>query len=278
MNEIIVIPTRGRWNLTLTCDRMPKAWRKKIVIVCPHSEAQKHADIRPWATVLAQPDKDMTIAAKRAWIMEYFNTSREKCKIVMFDDDLQFFVKRNDNPKKLRQSTELDVDHYLKEIFAKLSKDVPHAGFGSRLFNNNKEPGWHGPARMQYVLGYYLPVVVGACELGRIETREDMDYTLQLLRAGYTNEVCESFVVEQANGYAANGGCSGQRTTESSDRDAERLAELHPGYVRVVLKQYKNHPRKEVACRWAAALADGKKRREAESGSAQARTGRKKAG
>jgi hypothetical protein len=115
------------------------------------------------------------------------------------------------------------------------------------------------PDRMMLALGYYLPVVMREAELGRIETREDMDVALQLLRRGHPNAVCHTFVVGQEGaGYAASGGCTGQRTTEASNRDAHRLAELHPGYVRVVERDYKSSvPRAEVVCSWAKALRDG---------------------
>lgn len=253
----IVIPTRGRWDLKLTCDRLPPAWKDRVDIVCPEREYKRHKDVRPWANVIIQMDIEMTIAKKRAFIMEAWPSDR----IVMMDDDLQFFVKVEGDHRKLRTAEHEDVDRYLRELEDKLSSKLPHAGFGSRLFNNNKLPGWHGPTRMQYVLGYYLPTVRRHCELGRIETREDMDYTLQLLRAGLPNEVCDTLVVEQTRGYGAKGGCHGQRTTEAGDADARRLAELHPGYVRVVQKQYAGHPRDEVVCRWAAALASAGKGR-----------------
>lgn len=253
----IIIPTRGRYDLTLTCDRLPKELRGHVDIVCPEKEAHRHRDIRPWAHVVVQPDPDFTIAAKRAWIMLNWESDR----IVMLDDDLNFFVKRDEDPKKLRKAELADISGWFSALERKLSKDVPHAGFGSRLFNNAKEPGWQTAKRMQYVLGYYLPIVRKVCEFGRIETREDMDYTLQLLRAGYPNEVCHTIAVEQSNEYGARGGCSGQRTTESSDRDCQKLADFHPGLVRVVQKDYKGNPRSEVVVRWEAALREGQERR-----------------
>lgn len=253
----IIIPTRGRWDLKLTCDALPRGLRDRIYIVCPSSEARRHADVRPWAQVVVQPDDKMTIAAKRAWIMREWQFND---KIVMLDDDLRFFVKRDD-PKKLRSAEPEDIVQWFDELERTLCETVPHAGFGSRLFNNAKPPGWQQAKRMQYVLGYYLPVVRRECDLsGRIETREDMDYVLQLLRKGYPNAVCHTIAVEQSNEYGARGGCSGQRSTASSDADAERLSQLHPGLVRVVQKNYDGHPRKEVVVRWEAALREGQER------------------
>jgi hypothetical protein len=266
----IVIPTRGRSDLKLTCDALPKSMRDRIFLVCPSTEVNRHRDIRPWATLVKQPDDSMTIAAKRAWIMREWKGAD---RIVMLDDDLRFFVKRDGEPTRLRGAEDADVTYWFGQLESKLTASVPHAGFSSRLFNNAKPPGWERAKRMQYVLGYFLPTVREHCDLsGRIETREDMDYVLQLLEKGYPNEVCFSIAVEQSNDYGARGGCHGQRTTASSDADAEQLAQLHPGIVRVVQKDYKGNPRKEVVVRWEAALRSGKERMQHGSGSAEART------
>jgi hypothetical protein len=109
---------------------------------------------------------------------------------------------------------------------------------------------------MIYSLGYYLPKVVEECELGRIETREDMDVTLQLLRKGYPNAVWHTTVANQRK-YNAPGGATNERTVESMNADAYKLARLHPGYVRVDDKRYKTSvPRLEVHCSWKKALQD----------------------
>jgi len=98
-------------------------------------------------------------------------------------------------------------------------------------------------------LGYNVPIVKRECELGRIETREDMDYTLQLLRKGFPNIVFFNLCVDQK--YNSPGGASLERTVESSNADAEKLATLHPGFVRITEKKYKSSlPRKEVVCSW----------------------------
>lgn len=255
----IVVPTRGRWDMKLTSDILPKSWRDRIDIVCPEKEAVRHTDYRSWAHVVVQPDPDMTIAAKRAWIMKTWSSE----KIVMMDDDLMTWsMKREDNPAKLRMAKTEDVEAALAELEKIISPETPHAGFGTRLMNNRRPPGWH-VGRMQYVLGYHLPTIRKHCELGRIETREDMDYTLQLLRKGFPCAVSNDCCVEQKS-YGSKGGCYGQRTTEASDSDARKLAELHPGYVRVVQKEYKNHPRLEVVCQWGRALADGQERLKSE--------------
>lgn len=259
----IYIPTRGRTGRQITLRHLAGTkLRDKVTIVCPSDEAASFRLIYPWLEVLEQADDDFTIAKKREWIMRLASEQGHE-KIVMFDDDLHFYVRREDKPDRLRYTKASDIEFWLSELEQKLSEETPHAGFGARQGNNNREAGWQTPDRMMLALGYHLPTVLREVELGRIETREDMDVALQLLRKGYPNAVCHTFVVGQEGaGYAATGGCSGQRTTEASNADAHRLAELHPGYVRVVERAYRSSvPRAEVVCSWAKALRDGTRSR-----------------
>lgn len=276
----IVIPTLGRVGRQQTLRWIPKTWMKHTTVVCPEEEIGRHegvvshdvknGDVAGMPNFLAQPGR-MTIAQKRAWIMDQKWDSSGK--ILMLDDDLQFYVRRDDVPDRLRYAKYTDTVDYLDQLENILSPEVPHAGFGVRQGNQNNPAGWHGPGRMMLALGYHLPTVLKVCELGRIEHREDFDYALQLLRAGYPNKICHTFVVGQG-GYNSKGGCSepGNRTLEKSNEDAEKLARLHPGYVTTVQKSYKNSPRIEVICRWKKALEHGTQRRAAADGGAEAGT------
>jgi hypothetical protein len=94
-----------------------------------------------------------------------------------------------------------------------------------------------------------------------MDTREDMDYTLQLLRKGYRNLVGYRLVVDQQ--FAKAGGMTSERTIEKSDKDAERLARRYPGVVEVQQKQYKESvPRKEVRVAWRKAFVSKNSRPE----------------
>jgi hypothetical protein len=251
----IIIPTRGRIDRQLTLQSLPGELRKQTTLVCPEAEAVPLA-CRWDVQIVVQPDPNMTIAAKRAWIMrECLRNGYDK--IIMLDDDLTFSTRRSEHDTALRSIRGEELIPEFQRIEDKLGPEYPHVGFGQRQGNNRVKPGWQSPARMTYSLGYYLPIVVRECELGRIETREDMDITLQLLRKGYPNAVWNTTVTDQ-RGYDAPGGCTDERTIESSNADADRLAELHPGYVRVVEKAYKaSVPRKEVVCQRQKALQDG---------------------
>lgn len=263
---LIVIPTRNRVGKQLTLDSLTVGLRAKTVLVCPESEVRRHTGrVDDSVELLAQPDENFTIAQKRKWIVEHFHRKKVQ-KIIMLDDDLRFYCKRDDDPKLIRQAEKSDVDRWFGELFEVLSPEIPHDSIHSRMGSQQWTHGWR-TGRAMYVLGYYLPIVAKRAVFGRIETREDMDVTLQLLSAGYPNAVCTSFISEQRAGWGGGvgntiGGCDGQRTIKSSDADADRLAELHPGLVRVVEKQYRaSVPRKEVVCAWGNALRDGQQRR-----------------
>jgi hypothetical protein len=69
-------------------------------------------------------------------------------------------------------------------------------------------------------------------EHGRVEIMEDFDLNLQMLRAGYSSAVLYKY----ANGQGetnAPGGCSTFRTLELHNRNVAKLAELHPGFVKL---------------------------------------------
>lgn len=264
MQMRIIIPTRGRTNGQLTLSWLPKELREHTTLVCPKREHfTLTADLYRGEEVVIQPDPTWKIAAKRQWIMEEW-ARRGYEKIIMLDDDLRFSTRISETDWHLRESKGKELIPEFERIENRLGEEFPHAGFGPRQGNDRlKDVGWHSPGKMCYTLGYYLPVVLKEVELNRIDTREDMDVTLQLLRKGYPDAIWNTTVVDQRK-YDAPGGASSERTVESSDADAERLAQLHPGYVSVTYRKYEaSKKRKEVICQWQKAYEDGKKYREA---------------
>jgi hypothetical protein len=259
----LIIPTRGRTDQQHTLQQLPGELRKQTSLVCPKDEASSldHLYKSDGVEIVIQPDPDWTIARKRKWIIEEYHRVGHD-KIMMLDDDLTFSTRRSPEGTGLRVIRGEELIPEFERIGAKLGPEFPHAGFGPRLHNDKKEAGWEVTgARNIYSLGYYLPIVVRECVLGRIETREDMDLTLQLLRKGYHNAVWQTTVVNQLQ-YDGPGGATNERTIERSDADCYKLKRLHPGYVRVVQKDYTDSvPRKEVKVQWKKALEDGLRER-----------------
>jgi hypothetical protein len=261
MDMQIIIPTHGRSNSQLTTTWLSKNLRKRTTLVCPKREAWALEALGDDLRIVTQPNAEWKIAEKRKWIMNEW-ASRGYDKIIMLDDDLRFATRVSDTDWHLREVTKDELELEFNRIEEKLGPEFPHAGFGMRQGNNVvTEPGWKTPAKQVCTLAYYLPIVLKECELGRIETREDMDVTLQLLRKGYPNAVWENTVCDQRE-FGATGGCSIWRTIESTNADALQLANLHPGYVRVSERSYKaGINRLEVTISWKKALEDGMRER-----------------
>jgi hypothetical protein len=267
MDMQIIIPTRGRTNQQLTLQSFNSELRRHTTLVCPKKEVFKLGGLSDDIRVVAQPDPDWTIAQKRKWIIqEWFIQKIDK--IIMLDDDLRFATRISETDWKLKEIRGEELCQEFERLSGKLGEFYPHVGFGPRQGNNTlEEVGWKTPGRMCYSLGYFLPVVMAECELGRIETREDMDMTLQLLRKGYPNAVWQTTVNDQRK-FDAPGGATLERTIERSNEDARKLARLHAGYVSVTEKKYKSSgeggaysSRLEVIVQWKKAFEDGVSKR-----------------
>lgn len=241
----IFIPTRGRVDRQLTWHALPAKLRANTWIVCPREEAAALHEYT--SNVLIEPKAITGIAEKRAWMMKTCDTD----KLVMLDDDLNFYAR---GPEGLLKK--YGTDKVVCEAFAWLEKILDkyaHASISPRLGNNRVEGDFATTTRMMHLLAYHVPTALANVKFNRVMFREDFDYTLQLLRKGYDNIVRYDVCVSPSP-HDAKGGCSIYRTVENSNLEAEKLAALHPGLVRVVEKSYKGIPRKEVIVQWKKAL------------------------
>jgi len=247
----IVIPSYRRMPRQSTLGYLPPDWCLRTTLVLDEHDTKLKSlyDIRG-AAILTHPPEIDTIAKKRAWIIQ----QPQFKKIVMFDDDLRFAVRTGEGTK-LRQATIEDLSNRLESLETCLNSII-HAGWSARQGNNNCKYDEVINTRMTFTLGYRCDkirelVADNKVELGRVRTREDMELTVQLLKLGYPNKVDFTIAADQVAGYAAKGGCSEERSVESSNADAEQFAALHPGFVKVVEKKYQGSiNRKEVIVQW----------------------------
>lgn len=251
----LVIPTFRRINSQTTFRNLPDSLKSNVIFVVDQQDYNELSILPEFsvAKFRVRPPEVKGIAKKRAWILETF---REK-KIIMLDDDLSFEVR--DGKGSTRAATPEDIGYWLKALWDKLD-EYAHAGFSVRRHNDKLPSGWIENSRMQCVLGYRPAIMRKHCELGRIETREDFDYTLQLLQKGFPNTICTEILFSQK--INAPGGISTYRTVESSNMEALQLQNLHPGIVKAVERQYKTQKdsfgtRTEVICYWKKAYEKG---------------------
>ena len=253
----VIIPTYRRLDAQRSFKCLPPNWQKRTVFIVDRQDAkgleERFGDTG--AEFVVHPKGIKTIAAKRAWIF----SQKKWEKVIMLDDDLRMDALHG---TKMLKALFGDVDNAFKLMEAKL-EEYMHGGFSARRgVQTAVEKGieWRYNFRAMYSLAYRTSIVRKHCELGRINHREDLDYTLQLLRKGFKNAVYSRLCVDEAAGYDAPGGvnAAGERSLEASNADARRLAELHPGLVDVVERTYKGSARVnkefdrrlEVICHW----------------------------
>jgi len=267
----IVIPTHGRVLKQTTLGALPASLREEVLLVASSEGAaiELRANHKLKArNVKVAPVK--TIADKRQWILENI-----KDDVFMMDDDMVFYSRPAANVRdfngrwKAREGFKtLSLDYVtpsgVKNLFTDLEDELTssYAAVGiSRRFGNDLEEldCKTGANRLMHAFGYDRKTLLGLkFKFNAVQFREDFHMALTLLRAGYPSLQRYDWCVAPG-AYGAPGGCSAERTVEASDKAADALAALHPGFVRVVQKDYKGTPRKEVVVSWKKALEAGQR-------------------
>lgn len=206
--------------------------------------------------VVAVPDAIRTLAPTRDWII---HSMPGDDKVVFMDDDLHFAVRRGDDRTRFRQPESEDLRMMLRAMDRALDQ-YPMVGIGAREGGNRVTAEFVFNSRIMRVLAFrrsYLknkmltfhPMVV----------MEDFHINLQILRSGADTCILNNWVSNQAGGSDAPGGCSTYRSDAVQTASAHKLAQLHPGFVRVVQKQTKTawggKTRTDVVVQWKQARA-----------------------
>jgi len=252
----IIIPTYGRAGSQSTLKQLNGAGIVPTLVV-QERERHLYKMYEPAAKIYVLPDKIRTIAPTRQHILEFVGSDD---RMVMMDDDLVFFKRRDDDRTKLRDIDPAELAHMLEVMDTALST-WPHVGIAAREGANRVTESHVENTRIMRVLGYNRKVLRKECiTFGRIEVMEDFDVALRLLRMGHPNLVLNEYAHNQA-GSGAAGGCSHFRTKELHAICAHRLAEMHPGFVKVVQKETKGAwgggTRTDVNIYWKKAFAAG---------------------
>lgn len=276
----LIIPTHGRPNKQTTLERLPQSLRELTLVVTSYEEEAKairkkykgrYGAVVSLEKYGALESHGQRIHTKRQWLLE--NVKAEY--IVQMDDDLYFFRRCHPKYRELvSKSWKLNAlgtkkgakllftatEEYIEKYFARfrelmIEKKYVHGGFGSRMGNNNEpeEVDFKGGRLMHFLCHHRATLLKLGLRFDEVPYREDFNISLHLLRRGYKGLRIFSFAVSP-NSYQAPGGCSTYRTQKASDKAAIQLALLHPGFVRLVDKDYKDNPRLEVYVTWVRAL------------------------
>jgi hypothetical protein len=276
-NLTLVIPTHGRVNKQTTLGALPTALKAEVVLVASLPEEAK-------ALKALYPNNDVltakgtaSIAEKRHWIMGTVSKlARARGHLLfMLDDDLAFFQRcppkwrewdeargaygiRADAPTGTSLMTRLyPTDKELLRLFQELDKRVAtHApallGIAHRRHSDKKKESWDLNGRMMYAFGVDpARYKTHKIRFDAVRVREDFHVVLSMLRAGEQGHSFCELLNNEYGSFGAPGGCSGERDMTLSDAQCFRLQELHPGFVKVVDREYKGSiPRKEVVVSW----------------------------
>lgn len=197
------------------------------------------------------------IASTRHWIGQLAERRGEN-RFCMMDDDLSFNVRRSAEMWGLQVADRAEYGKMVAWIQDSLDwPGVAHSSVSVRQGNDRAGAGgpktlWVKNTRTLRVLAYRTEHFLRA-EHGRVAVMEDFDVNLQLLRAGHDNVVTHWWAQDQRM-TGEKGGCSDYRTHEVHEVSARRLAELHPGLVRLRQKENKTGGefghRTEVTISW----------------------------
>ena len=248
----IYIPTYGRPHSQETWAGLPDTIKSITTLVVQAREEGKYTlHHRGHLTVL--PPEIESIAPTRQWILD----NAEDDKILMIDDDFRFSCRSPGMGTKLFPCLDIDIEDMI-EILDTMLSEYSHVAVSARQGNNHVKESAKVVGRGTGFTGCRVSAVRDIARYDRMVVQEDLDFTLQLLRAGHPNLVLYSYAYNQS-GSNTKGGCSSFRTMAVQKAAAERLAELHPGFVKVVQKKTKGswggQERTDVTVYWKKAFA-----------------------
>jgi len=262
----VFVPTRGRLGRQATLERwfldeMVACGDIEVTVVVPVCEAFAWAeiDIPEGFEVIAIPD-EYRISDIRQSILTGWGGRH-----LVLDDDLALYVREEVGSAKLVTAELVDVETLIEDIVTLMDAGVAHGAVSAREGNNRVEEDIVYNTRAIRANFYDADIVRKlSFDYRDVIIREDFHLTLTLLKAGYRNAVIYKYAHNQA-GSNTEGGCSRFRTHEMMEEQAHKLADLHPGFVKVVEKKTKSSwgggSRVDVRISWKKAFEQGKKKR-----------------
>lgn len=261
MDEIpglrIYIPSKGRADQkNHTWENLPLDVREWSHVVVGPEDYAAYAERFPENNIMLLPKKVKGIGKVRQFLIDEVYDGN----MLMLDDDLSFFTRREDDPTKLRKSDVKDIRAMLRAVNKALDQ-YAHVAIAVREGANRCTDEFLYNTRCLRALGYHLPTMKAErIKFDRLPVMEDFDAALQLLRKGYPSCTVNKWCQDQGTSNAP-GGCSTYRTKEVQAKGAHGLKKLHPEFVRVVEKETKGAwgggVRTDVQVSWKKAYEEG---------------------
>lgn len=245
----ILVPTLSRAGKVRVFRDIPNA----TLVVGPDQE-DDYARAYPDNQLLILPADCKGIAKVREYLVREVGG-----KILMLDDDLWFYTRRTDDEGKLLNAKPNEIQEMMGAVEQALDT-YAHVGIAAREgFNRFKGKG-DILENQRYIraIGVNADMIPADVDYTRVQVMEDFDVALQLLERGLPSGILTRWAQGQVQTQMA-GGCSEYRTHENHERAAHKLAELHPGFVRLRQKENKSGgefgTRTEVTIYWKKAFA-----------------------
>lgn len=253
----IYITTLGRLHAQITLQNLPRNLRQEVVLVVQEHEWALHKKEYGGhvAEVRALPADVRTLGPTRRTVVGW----AEDSKIVLLDDDLNFYQRRHADDWHLRS---IDGQPEVEDMFRWVETTLDHyahVGVSGREGNNRVQQLAAESTRYMRLLAYRLPAATAAIH-GRVDGMSDFDVNLQLLRSGLPSAVSYYWAQGQ-RGTQTPGGCALSRTHASHEAEIDKMVGWHGEFVSKRLKVNKTGgdfgTRTELTIYWKKALEAG---------------------
>lgn len=231
---LILIPTYGRSDRQITWENLPEDIQARTILVVQEREKHLYANRSDIGRYVALPDQIRGIHTTRQYLIDRLYPQ----PICMLDDDLEFAVRRTDEPTKFRSALGSEISDMIHELQMELEV-YPLVGVAVREGANRNTDDYMQATRQVRVHAIDTEFFrKNNIRFDRLPFMGDFDMTLQVLATGNPNLVLNQYVTNQGGSNTA-GGCSETRTKEGLETAAKGLAALWPKYVQLVRKTTK---------------------------------------
>ena len=232
----IYIPSLGRSNMVhkgpLT--QVPEELLEEVNFVVSHEECEEYKTTLPDGCQVHAIDMSSGIGAVRQWIIE--NAVHPYVLFIDDDTNISYREEETGKLKKCGKEQFKDMFNFVQEFF---ESGYAHVGLSERATNYTVTGQYAEIGKMYNTCVYNRSVLLEQeVRFDTLSLMEDYDVTLSLLEKGFPNAIIYKYAFEQRKSGEV-GGCSTYRTWEMQRKAAFKLAERHPGCVKVITKNMK---------------------------------------
>jgi hypothetical protein len=178
---------------------------------------------------------------------EFILNMKPDGKVIMFDDDLTFYRRLENDSSKFVRMTPDDSDLMIGELVRYLD-NYPMVGMTDKFMSQTRPRQFVECSRFNKVLGFNRDLLPLPWPKFRLPHDEEHDVHLQLLTRGYRTAVLTEY--SKSDPVQAPGGCTDWRSQEVYDETYRLLQEYWPSIVTI-------GPGNRVSYRWKEAMRIG---------------------